>query len=119
LCDLARQHPDCRASHVVAPSLASPHRRGSDIACLLRTMGTLWVHGVDSAPEGLFVHERRRRVRLPPYPFERESYWIGPPDHREPVGGADRGPGPAALAHWFYRPAWVPAAPTDPSVEAK
>ena len=38
--------------------------------------GAMFEAGVDLSFEGLFAGERRRRVALPTYPFQRKSYWL-------------------------------------------
>ena len=112
--DLARSHPERRSSHVVAPSLRTPGGAAHDVASLLHARGTLWLHGIDGSPEGMFRHEQRRRVPLPTYPFEHERYWLdaGPGQLAETAPTADvPGPtGPNADSS-FYRLGWVPAGP--------
>ncbi len=51
---------------------------GRDAEQVLETLALLWVRGV--APDWRAFHdgERRSRVALPTYPFERERYWIEP-----------------------------------------
>ena len=49
---------------------------------------------------GFHSTERRRRVGLPTYPFQRRSYWIGP----SPDAAADQKV--RDTAEWFYRPVW-------------
>jgi len=43
---------------------------------ILRTLGWLWLAGVEIDWKKLYAKERRRRLRLPTYPFERRRYWI-------------------------------------------
>jgi acyl transferase domain-containing protein/SAM-dependent methyltransferase len=62
-------------------------------------LGTLWANGVAIDWKGFHGTERRRRVPLPTYPFERRSYWIGP----KPDGARHELRDPKS---WFYRPAW-------------
>ena len=82
---------------------------GSDVEVLLAAVGRLWIAGVEVDWGRLHGGERRRRVALPTYPFERQRYWIDPPR------GARPGPPQAALAKsglapdladWFWVPAW-------------
>jgi acyl transferase domain-containing protein len=42
-------------------------------------LGELWLAGKQVDWAGFSAHERRRRVPLPTYPFERQRYWIEPP----------------------------------------
>ncbi len=51
-------------------------------ASFLRAVGTLWAHGVNVDFQALFADEARRRVPLPTYPFERQRFWIDPPERR-------------------------------------
>ncbi|HSP78622.1 MAG TPA: SDR family NAD(P)-dependent oxidoreductase, partial [Myxococcaceae bacterium] len=80
----------------------------SDPAFLLGTAGRLWLAGARLDGAKLFGTERRRRVPLPTYPFERERFWV------EPGSGVASAPSPRQgpvvrkpeLADWFYTPAW-------------
>lgn len=79
-----------------------------DDVVLMAALGQLWVNG--ATPDWRAVHagERRRRVPLPTYPFERQTYWIERAgDARLPgIGGKA-----AAIRDWFHVPVWaqVPA----------
>ena len=63
------------ADRVALPSL--PHASDSqpDRAFIFSTLGNLWLAGIESDWTGVHRHERRSRVPLPTYPFERQSYW--------------------------------------------
>jgi amino acid adenylation domain-containing protein len=58
------------------PSLRPVYERRPDPAFLLAALGRLWVAGARVDWTGFAQHERRRRVTLPTYPFERKRYWI-------------------------------------------
>ncbi|MDQ1592735.1 MAG: hypothetical protein QOG71_3362 [Pyrinomonadaceae bacterium] len=73
---LAKQHPSKTAGHVVASSLRHPASPESDAVSLLNALGQLWLAGKSFDARGFFSHERRRRVSLPTYPFERQRYWV-------------------------------------------
>ncbi|HKV11036.1 MAG TPA: amino acid adenylation domain-containing protein, partial [Thermoanaerobaculia bacterium] len=66
------------AERTALPSLPNEHDPQPDDAFLLSTLGRLWLSGVDIDWTGFYTHERRRRVRLPLYPFERVRYWVEP-----------------------------------------
>jgi len=53
-----------------------PQDQGSDTALLLNTLGRLWLMGVGINWHGFYTYEKRHRVPLPTYPFERQYYWI-------------------------------------------
>ncbi|HVR96985.1 MAG TPA: amino acid adenylation domain-containing protein [Thermoanaerobaculia bacterium] len=77
LSTLVQQHPALRAEHLVVSSL---HRSAaSENASLLDALGSLWVAGVEVDWTGFYRGERRRRVSLPTYPFERQRYFIDRP----------------------------------------
>ncbi|HEU5382931.1 MAG TPA: SDR family NAD(P)-dependent oxidoreductase, partial [Ktedonobacteraceae bacterium] len=108
-----RQHPACkreRFSQIISTSPAS-HERLADNQALLTAVGRLWLAGVTPDWEGLYAGERRQRVLLPTYPFERKRYWLEPtrPSRRASASAA---PAPLARvadpAHWFYREGWSP-----------
>lgn len=105
LCTLARQQPaKAGAPHVILSSLRAPQETQSDEAVLLNTLGSLWMNGGPVNWSGFYSHERRRRVLLPTYPFERQRYWIGPiEDDAEATDTARR---PRDVTNWFYEPKW-------------
>src|SRR5205085_3350942 len=79
----------------------------ADDEFLLGALGQLWLAGVDINWPQLYAHERRGRLPLPTYPFERQRYWIEakPEGHAgvEPDSLFTRRPD---LADWFYVPSW-------------
>jgi NAD(P)-dependent dehydrogenase (short-subunit alcohol dehydrogenase family) len=78
----------------------------------LETLGRLWLVGVPIDWAGFYSHERRRRIPLPTYPFERQRYWVEP----ENPSFENKGQ-PASLskrpdiADWFYVPSWKRSLP--------
>ncbi len=121
---LARQHPDAPADLVSVATLRRGSEGCSDVELLLEAAGRLWIAGVPvdwAGLQGLHGGERRRRVPLPTYPFERQRCWIDPPERSaaarrgamlppaEP--GVSRGAAPADLADWFWVPVWRQAPP--------
>jgi acyl transferase domain-containing protein/SAM-dependent methyltransferase len=89
-------------------SLPGPNDRRSETQVILSSLGQLWANGVVIDWEGFHKTERRRRVSLPTYPFERQSYWIGPrPD------AATAAHEPRDTSSWFYRSIWREATPPE------
>ena len=76
LATLARQHPGRSPQQLVLSSLPS---KDEEFRGLLETLGRLWIMGVNVDWSGLHSGERRRRVVLPTYPFDRKRYWPGAP----------------------------------------
>jgi phthiocerol/phenolphthiocerol synthesis type-I polyketide synthase E len=48
----------------------------SDSEHLTTALGQLWLAGAEIDWEGYYGGERRKRIELPTYPFERQRYWI-------------------------------------------
>jgi len=51
---------------------------GDALDTMLAALGRLWIAGVKPDWEKFFDGEKRRRVPLPTYPFERERHWVEP-----------------------------------------
>ncbi|MGM3308049.1 SDR family NAD(P)-dependent oxidoreductase [Anabaena sp. WFMT] len=96
LSTLANQHPTKSAQQVVLSSIGEDQ---SAVAFLLNTLGQLWLAGASVDWSGFYAHERRQRVPLPTYPFERQRYWIEPQTPISKVKKSD-------IADWFYLPLW-------------
>lgn len=75
---LVRQHSNGHNGPIVFASLRHPQEQRSDRAFLLETLGNLWLTGVQINWHELYAGETRHRLPLPPYPFERQRYWITP-----------------------------------------
>jgi phthiocerol/phenolphthiocerol synthesis type-I polyketide synthase E len=93
---LTRQAENPSVGRIVLASMRHPRDQQRDVPFLLSTVGKLWLVGVHIDWAAFHVYERRRRVPLPTYPFERQRYWVEPP-HRsrrvaEPQGGHEREP---------------------------
>jgi len=73
---LMRQHPNMTEKHIVLSSTRHPKESRSDLEFILCTLGRLWLAGVDVNWSGFYAHEKRHRLPLPTYPFERKRYWI-------------------------------------------
>lgn len=104
---LAKQHP-CRAAGLVTVASLPGRSRISgpedEQAQLLGALGRLWLAGVAPDWSGFARRERRRRLPLPTYPFERQRFLL--------ELGAGTAPATpllekrAAMADWFYQPVW-------------
>ena len=114
LADLVRRLSPRNARPVVFSSCRHPEAPSSDAEVLLDTLGKLWLVGVQADWRAFYARERRRRVPLPSYPFERQRYWVEP---QAPVAGLMGRAAPtgkkADVADWFYVPSWkrLPLAP--------
>jgi amino acid adenylation domain-containing protein len=76
-------------------------------ARLLSALGELWVAGVELDGPGFYRHERRLRVPLPTYPFERRRIWAEPKIGRDQaIWSRTAKGGRREMAEWFYAPSW-------------
>ncbi len=75
----------------------------SDEAEALAALGRRWLAGEDVDWQAVHGDERRRRVPLPTYPFQRRRYWLDPgpggPRIQEPVERAVEAPVPVTTYH--------------------
>ncbi len=108
---LARENAGAASGRVILNSIRHPneHQREqqADVSFILNTLGKLWLAGVRVDWAGFHANERRLRVSLPAYPFERQRYWL---DAKEPAvpgdalqAGFRKKP---EIADWFYVPSW-------------
>ena len=101
---LTRQQGALAKGRVVA-SMRHPAEQGHDLEQLLRAVASLWIAGVALDWPALHAGQRRQRVPLPSYPFERERCWIEPTledaaaQRREEAKRVDVG-------RWFWTPEW-------------
>ena len=100
LSTLARRHPRLAARPVLA-SQGHPRRAAHHAGQPRRCLAQLWLAGV--AVDAAFTPASGRRVPLPTYPFERQSYWV---DAAAPAEKASTAPKARGLEDWFYRPSW-------------
>ena len=100
---LSRHHPQRGAAQVVLSSLRRADEQEPDEASMLTTLGRLWLANVKVDWTSLSSGERRQRVSLPTYPFERRRYWIEPQAGQAAKNPLRKDP---EIENWFYAPSW-------------
>jgi len=75
LCTLTRQHMSKPGDQIIISSMRHPDEKKSDTGFILESLGKLWLCGVKPDWSGFYQSERRQRLPLPTYPFERQRYW--------------------------------------------
>ncbi len=103
---LVGRRPAADGGPAVVASL--PDAEGSDaVRDMQAALAQIWTSGVDVDWNGYWGDERRRRVPLPTYPFERQRYWA------DPVAATRMADAPAVPAaassgrlEWFATPVW-------------
>ncbi len=112
LTSLARQSVAAKHGHAILSSLRHSEEQVDDSEFMLGVLGGLWTRGVEIDWQAFHRNERRRRVPLPSYPFQRQRYWIEPgkrevqPNSRPSLEQRD-------FEQWFYRPFWSSADKLD------
>jgi acyl transferase domain-containing protein len=82
LATLARQHPGKGDQHAVVNTLPHPSDGTSELTSLLTAAGRLWLTGVPISWPQLYDGQRRGKVRLPTYAFQRQRYLVEPLDRK-------------------------------------
>jgi acyl transferase domain-containing protein/acyl carrier protein len=107
LSTFAKQHSDGSKGRVVLSSLRHPKEEKSDVAFILNTLGRLWLAGVQVDWSGFYKGERRHRIPLPTYPFERQRYWPEKAKLEQLATIAPRRRDKRLeMKEWFYVPSW-------------
>ncbi|MCB0517420.1 MAG: amino acid adenylation domain-containing protein [Lewinellaceae bacterium] len=64
--------------NLVLASVRHPKEVQHDVAFILKTLAKLWVNGVEVNWAAVYENEKRRRIPLPTYPFEKRKFFIAP-----------------------------------------
>ncbi|HTT74913.1 MAG TPA: type I polyketide synthase, partial [Candidatus Binataceae bacterium] len=117
LASLAAHHPEQPAGVQTISTLAGAREEVPADASFLRALGILWASGARIDWRRYHRGERRYRVALPGYPFERRRFWIDPdpPIAAAVTSNTVKAEGQAAEAKGLYQPVWkeamLPASP--------
>jgi acyl transferase domain-containing protein len=115
LCSLSKIQRTPSSGCEILPSLGQIHEQRPGISCMLATLGQLWLNQAKVDWLHFSAREHRRRIHLPPYPFQGERYWFqGKKPESEkssPSSFASKNP---EMADWFYIPSWQRLAPLQP-----
>ncbi len=80
LCVLAKEHTiidnNTGSQPVTFSTIRHIKQTEPDMAFLLKALGSLWLSGVPVDWKSYYKNEKRRRIPLPTYPFERKRYWL-------------------------------------------
>jgi len=116
LSTLAKQNLGPTARVSAYSSLRWPDDPEPEMASLLHTLGQLWLAGKKVDWFGFHAGQPGRRVSLPTYPFEGQSYWVAPQSSAQrEAGGRSSLRKKSRVADWFYLPSWKRTAPPSAS----
>ncbi len=114
MASLVRQHPDCRRGRPVISSMRHPGQQVPDDAAWLDALGQLWSAGVPVDWTAYWEGEKRQRIPLPTYQFERQRHWIEPGAQLAVTQGEGGAAGRCDDIHqWQYEPVWTRAFETE------
>ncbi|MEW6736516.1 MAG: SDR family NAD(P)-dependent oxidoreductase, partial [Acidobacteriota bacterium] len=107
------KHQLCKDTEQAVFSLIRhPYDKVSDEAFLLNTLGRLWLAGTRIDWAGFYTAEKRQRIPLPTYPFERQRYWVEPEKQPRLIEQSRLSLGKKPdVADWFYIPSWKRSVP--------
>ncbi|QFS52514.1 type I polyketide synthase [Nostoc sphaeroides] len=108
LSTLVKSHSHLITNQTIVTSLRHPQFQESDVAFLLKTLGQLWLVGVQINWSTFYVYEQRKRVPLPTYSFERQYYWVSKnqlvEDEKQFKLTLNKN---LDITDWFYIPSWI------------
>jgi len=126
LCGFTAQHhyskSETAVDRFVMASLPKESEKVPDEAFLFRALSKLWAAGLEISWSSFYRHQSRKRVPLPPYPFERKRYWLQAENiekenspREESYQGTPQEK--KKIEDWFYMPAWKLSVPV-PTIDA-
>ena len=86
----------------------------SDVKHVLMVLGNLWLQGARVDWNVFASGEKRKRLPLPTYPFERQRYWVEASASRRSRSDASR----KEIGDWLYLPSWKETARIHSNSEA-
>jgi acyl transferase domain-containing protein len=92
LAAFARQHPACTPERMgqIVNTLPGRHEQHNAAQTLHTAIGRLWLAGVPIDWHAYHANQRRHRIPLPTYPFQRDRYWIDTPTTTPNPGGREK-----------------------------
>jgi len=109
LSSFVTQHKNKKHGQLNLNLVRHPKENVSDTYFLLSKIGRLWLNGKKIDWQGFYSGEKRRRIPLPTYPFQRQRYWFDnaaynlgmqlPFEEFSPRKNPE-------IAEWFYVPSW-------------
>jgi acyl transferase domain-containing protein/acyl carrier protein len=99
---------------LVAGSVRNQYEECGDEEYVRRSIGKLWSNGVRVEWKKMVKGEKRRRVELPTYAFERKRYWAGGEAKKGRQWNFER---LADSERWLYVPTWRRTGQVQPALE--
>jgi acyl transferase domain-containing protein/acyl carrier protein len=108
LSTLVTQHPDKKDSQLIANLVRHPEENTSDDCYFITKIGQLWLYGQKIDWAAFYPGEKRQRIPLPTYPFEKKRYWYdeNPFTFVENLFSSQDARKNPDIGKWFYIPSW-------------
>lgn len=109
LSSLVSRYIDKNSRHHVVNLIRQSQQKVSDILFLLRKLSSLWFYGIELDWKSYYQSERRHRIPLPTYPFEREYYWLKGDSTKactQLISQKEALKKKSDIKNWFYLPVW-------------
>ncbi|MGD2090545.1 MAG: SDR family NAD(P)-dependent oxidoreductase [Candidatus Aminicenantes bacterium] len=107
LSSFVNQHKNKKNGHLISNLIRHPHEDITDHFYLLNKIGQCWLQGLDIDWKGFYSGEKRRRISLPTYPFERIQFpQIKALDLREKFLGKLSLSESKDIEDFYYFPTW-------------
>lgn len=108
LSSFVRMHFRKAGKNAALSSMKTAKEGKPDEEFLLTSLGKLWQAGVKIDWPAFYSREKRRRIPLPSYPFERKRFWIDPVKPRKNIAELQDllDKKIQDIADWFSVPSW-------------
>ncbi|MFZ0320635.1 MAG: beta-ketoacyl synthase N-terminal-like domain-containing protein [Candidatus Sulfotelmatobacter sp.] len=73
---ILQEHPAAASGHAVLSSLSGVDECASELESMLLALGQLWLRGSKIDWASFWRHEKRYRIPLPTYAFDRKRHWV-------------------------------------------
>lgn len=127
LSSFVKNHPDRKAEQKVINLVRHPRDNEADQSFLLENIGQLWLYGIEVDFDKFNLHEKRHRISLPLYPFDKQRFWLEGDLFKtgiERFSGNDLSRKKPGRGDRFYIPLWeqsviAPHETTEAAVKSK
>jgi len=123
LTTFVKNHPgpeNGSSGHIYTNLVRHPKEESPDDVYLLSKLGQLWLYGAAVDWNGFYSDEKRQRIPLPTYPFERHIYRVeGDTSKFEKDLAAPKSPleKKPDIGQWLYTPSWKRSIVSLPGVD--
>ncbi len=98
------KHPNENNKQIVIPLIRHPKQNTEDDFIFIKIIGALWEQGIDINWENYFATEKRNRIPLPTYEFDKKRFWIDS-QNQESLTNTSLSKN-KNTDEWFYIPSW-------------